>query len=360
MSEKNDKILELVKQLKTKEFKTYFLVLDTKGNQVASMANIYDMALELKNQGYNVGILHEEETESYTGVGDWLGDDYMNLDHISIKSGNLMIAPTDLIVIPEIFPNVMDSVKKINCNKVVISQSYKYVLDVLPMGKSWSADYGITEVITTSEMQSKYLKSLFVGIDTHIIEPFISDVFKPKEIKNPTISIHTREPEDTIRIVKEFYLKYPMFKWVTFEDMRGFSKDIFADKLGKSAISVWVDNKSSFGTFPLESIECGTPVIARVPNKMPSWAYKGDGELSDSTIWCTDDLEIVDNIAALFTKWVEDSIPVNILEDLNNDKGRFNKDKFEKSVGDVFKAITDNRVNYLESLLEKKLEKNED
>jgi hypothetical protein len=46
MSEKNDKILELVKQLKTKEFKTYFLVLDTKGNQVASMANIYDMALE--------------------------------------------------------------------------------------------------------------------------------------------------------------------------------------------------------------------------------------------------------------------------------------------------------------------------
>jgi hypothetical protein len=43
MSEKNDKILELVKQLKTKEFKTYFLVLDTKGNQVASMANIYDM-----------------------------------------------------------------------------------------------------------------------------------------------------------------------------------------------------------------------------------------------------------------------------------------------------------------------------
>ena len=73
------------------------------------------------------------------------------------------------------------------------------------------------------------------------------------------IAVHTREQRDTMKIIKSFYLQNPQFKWITFRDMRGLSRKEFAKTLSESCASIWVDRISSFGTFPLESMRCGTP-----------------------------------------------------------------------------------------------------
>jgi hypothetical protein len=48
--------------------------------------------------------------------------------------------------------------------------------------------------------------------------------YKKEKPAKPIISIHTREPRDTAKIIKSFYLKYPQFRWITFRDMRGINK----------------------------------------------------------------------------------------------------------------------------------------
>ena len=52
-------IKEAVSHLEKKDFKIYFFVMDTKGNPIASLANIYEHAKTLRDLGYDAIILHE-------------------------------------------------------------------------------------------------------------------------------------------------------------------------------------------------------------------------------------------------------------------------------------------------------------
>jgi hypothetical protein len=59
--------------------------------------------------------------------------------------------------------------------------------------------------------------------------------------------------------------------------MRGITQKDFANFLKDSFVSVWVDNESAFGTFPLESMISGTPVIGKIPNLKPDWMSENNG-----------------------------------------------------------------------------------
>ena len=51
--EKLEKIEKSIENLKNKSARIYFLVQDTKGNPKAYIKYIYDVAITLKNNGYN-------------------------------------------------------------------------------------------------------------------------------------------------------------------------------------------------------------------------------------------------------------------------------------------------------------------
>ena len=100
---------------------------NTKGNARASIKYIYDLALALKENGFNPIILHEKK--DYTGVASWLDESYMtNLPHRSIEGENLEISPEDFIVLPEIYGFIMEQIKDLPCGKIVLTQSYSYVI----------------------------------------------------------------------------------------------------------------------------------------------------------------------------------------------------------------------------------------
>ena len=65
---------EALNRIEKNENSIYFLTYDTKNNARAAIKHIYDMALVLKEFGYNAKILVEEKT--YGGVNGWLGDEY--------------------------------------------------------------------------------------------------------------------------------------------------------------------------------------------------------------------------------------------------------------------------------------------
>ena len=345
-SEQIEKIENSILNLKENKSRIYFLVQDTKGNAKASIAYIYQMAKTLFDKNYNVFILHEKE--DYTGVSTWLDSDFMKIPHISIDGQKLQVAPEDFIVVPELYGFVMSQISNLPCGKIVLSQSYDYVLETLQPGQSWN-QLGFLKCITTSEQQKEYLSNLMKNVSIDVVPPVISDKFKKNSLPaNPIIGIHSRDQREGLNVIKQFYLKFPQYRWVTFRDMRGMSESEFADNLQKCFLSVWLDDVSSFGTFPLESMKCGVPCMGIVPRMIPEWMSEDNG------LWINNKNEIVDYIADFLQNWLEDNINENLLVEMEKTVEKLTSpETFKQSVINHFEGYLEKRLLSFEEQLNK-------
>lgn len=352
--EQLEQIKALISKLENKDFNFYFFTLDTKGNPTAGIANIYEHVKLLIELGYKASILHEKNDyklhsdEQGYGIAEWLGEEYAALPHVSIEGQQLSINPTDFIVIPEIFSNIMDQVKQFPCKKVVFSQSYDYLLELLPIGKRWNMDYGFNEVITTSKKQAEYVSNLFPMINTHIVPVSIPKYFKPSnKPKFPVIAIHTRNAGDAAKIAKSFYLQYPMYKWVSFKDLRGLTRKDFATELSKCCLAIWIDDTAGFGTFPLECIECSTPVIAKLPNMIPEYMETIDNEgnlaIRNNALYTNTTLNIPELIAQYMKAWLEDAVPQDFINEIIESKGAYSPEKQKIELEEVYSKLVNAR-----------------
>jgi hypothetical protein len=253
-----------------------------------------------------------------------------------------------MIVLPELYGHVMEQIKNLPCGKVVLCQAYDHMLETLAPGVTWP-QLGFYKAITTSEKQKEYISEVMKNVSIDVLEPYIDEVFSKKEKPSkPIISIHTRDQRDTAKIIKTFYLKYPQYRWITFRDMRGISISDFSKFLKESFLSVWVDNESSFGTYPLESMVSGTPVIAKVPNMVPEWMNEENG------VWTNQFNEIVDVVANFIQNWLEDNISETLYENMSTTSSNYqNKNKFESKVLELFEEFFTSRLNSFQEQLDK-------
>jgi len=341
-----DKVKQSIKVLRDKQARIYFLVQDTKGNAKASVRLIYQMAKTLKDNGFNPIILHEKA--DYAGVIAWLDEEYMSLPHKAIEGQNLEISPEDFLVIPEVFGFVMDQVKQLPCAKIVLTQQYAHMLETLQPGQTWN-QFGFLKCITTSSKQKEYIERVMRQISFDIVEPLISEEFTPKSTPSmPIIGIHTKDQTDAINIIKTFYLKFPQYRWFTFRDLRGLSEKEFANSLRDCFLSVWIDDHSGFGTFPLESMKSNVPVIGKVPNLSPDWMTEDNG------IWITDQTLFADLIADYVQNWLEDNIDPKIYEEMKKTVERYSdKQKFESSIVSLFEGYLKTRADSFENQISK-------
>lgn len=338
-------IEEAIERLDKLESNVYVFVQDAKGNAKASIKYSYDLVRVLNENEYNAHIL--VENKDYEGVSSWLPLEYDETPVVSIEEGNLQVRPDDLVIIPELFAHVMEQIADMPCNKVVLCQSYDYIFETLKPGATWNS-FGFNRTITTTIDQKQYLNDLFKKQKIDVITPYISDVFKPSEKpQKPIISIHTREQRDTMKIIKSFYVKYPQYKWVTFRDMRGLTHEEFATSIQESCLSVWVDDVSGYGTFPLESMKCGVPVIGKVPALKPEWMNEENG------IWTIDTNQIVDLVAAVFNGWLEDRVPESLYEEMKTTVKDLTRENFTTSTLSVFNNITEKRKEQLQLTIDK-------
>jgi len=342
-----EKVKQSIQNLTEKNARLYFLVQDTKNNATASVRFIYEIAYALKTNGFNPIILHEKN--DYSGVSQWLDEKYMNeLPHKSIENQNLEISPEDFIVLPEIFGFIMDQIKNLPCGKIILSQCYSYIVETLQPGQSW-AQFGFLKCITTTEKQKEYLERIMRQTTYDILTPTISEKFEPRILPPmPIVAVHTKEQSDTINLIKTFYLKFPQYRWFTFKDMRGLSEKEFAETLKECFLSVWIDDESSFGTFPIESMACGVPVIAKVPNIQPEWMEENNG------IWVTDKTLMTDFIADFIQNWLEDNVKPELYVEMEKTSKKYkNKQLFESNVVRLFEGYLTTRSESFESQISK-------
>ena len=336
-----EKVLKSIEVLKNKQARIYFLTQDTKGNAKASVRFIYQVAKTLKDAGFNPIILHEKN--DYSGVAKWLGEEYMNIPHRVIEGQNLEISPEDFLIVPEIFGFMMEQVKQLPCAKVVLAQSYAYIVETLQPGQNW-AQYGFFKCLTTTNSQKEYIEKVMRQSSFDVIKPYISENFYPKsQPPMPIVAVHTKEQSDAINIIKTFYLKFPQYRWFTFRDLRGLTELEFSNSLRDCFVSVWIDDESGFGTFPLESMKSNVPVIGKVPNLPAEWMTEDNG------IWITDKTLFADVIADFIQNWLEDNIKPEMYEEMKKTADKYSdKQEFESSVTTLFKKFLINRADSFE------------
>ena len=334
-----------IDRIKNKEHKIVFYVQDTKGNAKASVATIYQHAKTLSDLGYKTIMLHEKE--DYMMVGSWLGSEYDELEHHSIEKNEIKISPSDFLVVPEIYGNVIESVAKLPMEKIVLVQQFEHMLDSYAPGKSWLS-FGTHETITTSDILKTLIEDTLRIKNVSVIPIGIEDYFVPISIpKKPVIALHCRDTKKAAKIIKQFYLKYPILKFITFKDMHNMTMRDFAHNLKECAVAVWLDDISSFGTFPLEAIKCNVPVIGKAPSIIPAWMSDDNG------IWVYDDNQIVDMIYNFMKSWLEDTLPEQYNNVAATIEGKFEMSELKKAVEEVYTSQFEKRVAKLETLKEK-------
>lgn len=345
-TEQIEKLERSINNMKEKRSRIYFIVQDTKGNAKASIRYIYQMAMALKKNGYNSIILHEKP--EYHGVSDWLNEEYMTLEHRAIEGTSLEVSPDDLIIIPEIYGFIMDQITKLPCGKIVLSQAFDHVFETLQPGQTWS-QLGFYKCITTSNKQKELIESVMRNVSVDVVEPAISDVFVKNEFPPKTIvNIHTRDHRDTTNLIKTFYAKFPQYRWITFRDLRGLSEVEFAEAMKDSFISIWIDQTSSFGTFPLESMKMGVPVLGLVPDNVPSWMNEDNG------LWVNNKTIIVDVLSDFIQNWLEDNLNPELFFNMDRTIETISTpEKFESDTVELFSKMFDVRITSFEDQLSK-------
>ena len=199
------------------------------------------------------------------------------------------------------------------------------------------------------------ISKIMRNISFDIIKPTISDCFvKQTHPPKPIILVHTREQREGLNLIKSFYLKYPQFRFFTFRDLRGLSEEEFANAMKDAFLGVWVDTTSSFGTFPIECMASGIPVIGKVPNLKPEWMNENNG------IWTSNTNEIVDYIATFTQNWLEDNVKPELKDEmLKTIENLPTKEYFETQSVKLFTSYIETRTETFEEQLNK-LQTNEE
>lgn len=300
------KLSDELKKYDDKSFKVLFYTLDTQGMPSGSLTYMYETAYQLKELGYNVQILHSEK--EFVGVREWLGDKYADLPHYNIEKDNVAISPADILFIPEIFSSVMYQTKDLPCKRIALLQNFEYLTEMTQPGATWM-NYGVNECVTTSNVLSDRIKEVFPHVRTNIVRPSVSDIFKKTDTpKKLIVNIVSKNKRDVNAIVKPFFWKYPMFKWVCFRDFNGIPKDELVKAYQEAAITLWVDDKTDFGYTPLEAMACGDIVMGKIPETIPEW-MTSNGEVRDCGLWFYNTRDAYDLLASVIDSYIHNSIP---------------------------------------------------
>ena len=120
------------------------------------------------------------------------------------------------------------------------------------------------------------------------------------------------------------------------------SHEEFAKQLQECICSVWLDDDSTFGTFPLESMKCQVPVIGKIPTTEPEW-------LSENGLWTYDLNKIVELLGTYVLAWLE-GVTINdeVKSKMSETLIPYSADIIDSNVISIFNSLKNSRIKTIE------------
>lgn len=375
-----DRIDKAISDLKNNRFTIYFFVADCKNVPNSSMEYIYEMAKTFQDKGYNVTMLYQldneysdkeldelkrkekfiDENRIFTGVREWMGDDYADIPHLNISKGNWSVSPSDYLFIPEAFSSLMYQTYKLNapCRRYVILQNYNYVTDFIPLGVEWK-NYGIYDVLASTDKLAKTIQSVFPYVRTKVISPFINECYrKPLKPHKLCVNIISKKQSDVNRLIKTFYWKYPVYKFISFRDVRNLSREDYCEALKEGAITVWIDDDTEFGHTPLQAMHCGNIVIGKIPETIPEWMQDEEGIINNG-FWTYNREAIPDVLAKVIASWMHDEIPSELTDSVDETVKKYTRKEWDIKLTRFIKGAVNDRINEFKMIKDGEINNND-
>jgi glycosyltransferase involved in cell wall biosynthesis len=130
--------------------------------------------------------------------------------------------------------------------------------------------------------------------------------------------------------------------------MRGLTQSEFASSLKDCFLSVWIDETSGFGTFPLESMKCGVPVIGKIPYLLPHWITEENG------IWIPEETKLTSFTADFIQAWLEDNVKPELYTAMDETVAQLStKEEFDNTVVELFSGYIKTREDSFTEQLNK-------
>jgi glycosyltransferase involved in cell wall biosynthesis len=302
----HNEIVDLsINKLQNNDFRVYFYCPPVNFAS-GGMGTLLRLAKNLKEDGFSVKLVYQPRLDQRASYEDsmkesqkqkkqvqinvfekfeptWMDFDLEGVEIIPLGDGEIIfndqnrtrvqaqplaVSPEDLLIIPEGFPDVMQKTMQTACKRVVLAQSWFYVLNAMQPGQTWQ-HFGIQDVISVSDAITEYLGSVMPGLRVKNIKQGISrELFKVPEkmsSKAPVVVYSANRGQEnklkTINLIKTFYMFYPHLRWVRFVELANMSREEFAERLSSSAFALYTDDIAGFGTLPLEAMACGTHVV---------------------------------------------------------------------------------------------------
>lgn len=302
----HNEIVDLsINKLQNNDFRVYFYCPPVNFAS-GGMGTLLRLAKNLKEDGFSVKLIYQPRLDQRASYEDsmkesqkqkkqvqinvfekfeptWMDFDLEGIEIIPLGEGEIIfndqnrtkvqaqplaVSPEDLLIIPEGFPDVMQKTMQTACKRVVLAQSWFYVLNAMQPGQTWQ-HFGIQDVISVSDAITEYLGSVMPGLRVKNIKQGISrELFKVPEkmsSKAPVVVYSANRGQEnklkTINLIKTFYMFYPHLRWVRFVELANMSREEFAERLSSSAFALYTDDIAGFGTLPLEAMACGTHVV---------------------------------------------------------------------------------------------------
>ena len=360
--EKIEKIKVSLEKLKNKQSK-FLIVIPESQSPSASVYELYFHATVVKNMGYDVWVLVERG--DYTPP-TWIEKELTNHKHMSLADPKLTVGPEDIMIIPEVFSNVMEQTKNLPCVRIGIMQSIDYMINSLIPGTDWSS-FGIRDVITTSPTLKEWMET-FYGINKFEIKTYnigIPEYFEKSKIpQKPIVSVIGRNANEISKLVKLFFSRYPQYSWLTFDPMLTKSKPPqpmrrvdFAKRLQGNFAAVWVDRIASLGTFPLECMKSGVIPICLKPDIMPEYMLERDETgvvtkaVEGAGVWTDNFYDLPVLLGEVLIKFLDDSIPQNLYNTMDAVAAKYTQDGAQTALEAIYQGYVDKRINLLEGAL---------
>lgn len=324
--------------LEEKEFNVFYYLPDTKNTPLFFVKRAYDFIRTLSLNGYKAYIVHENE--KYT-IPTWFNTE--GISHVSLNNNEIGFGPDDFIFVPETQIAFISAIlqNQISSKYILVADNYEYITDVLTPGSTWM-DYGITDVVVTNDKMKGFIETLFKKqFNYYDVPVYVNDTFRPFEgPKKPVIAFHSRNPENFMRVVKQFYISNPNLRWVSFVDMRNMSEETFAQHIRESAVAVWIDDISSHGTFPLECFKSKTHLIAKIPNMPQDYIKVGTG------VWVDNRDRLYEMIGNYMLYFIENNIPNTVFDETAIDEivEKYTYTNFEKSLLSLMEDQVNKRI----------------